>query len=747
MDLKKYKYIKNVKPKFDAGKSGFSPTDPTRSSLLSGAIGPKTPDLSNLTSALNPTNTVSNIANTAIPSSLQQSTLSNVGLGTKLKAGLGLANKAIGAVSNFASPIMGGINAVKSIANAFSTKGLSSVDDLSNNAGSSEGSVNGVSYEKMNNVDGKEAMKEVDSTSGVIGAATSTASFGASVAGPVGGLVGGLIGGIAGIFGGNRRKRAMERRIREAKRLNERVTSYNRSAANTQALERDYYEDNEDNTGDILYANKGKDMNKVWTPTGYRNGHINSMVGKGESIVNFNRGTGILITKGHKGVDNQPSSVKPGDSNVILGNDVDWTNGMKFSDQAAPYTAMLQTMNDYTKTPEKYSKMSSLSKQTQGVQERELNRRKQPIMDALASISARQQKQHQIENKVASGAFYDDGKDKFNYLWTPQNPMNVSLESFNNSVNNGTAPYMVMRTAPKSNIDNSTYTKIDAPVTSYTTSNNKNTNDSGSKDIIPTWMRMLPSAYGMLQSINQYNRYANQKPARTNTYRSNPYAREALRGLASLRYDIYPELQAIRDAERRGNYGIMNQGGLTAGQRAASRIANTIATQRNLAETYANASNQNNKYKQQYYTTLMNAGQADRTAKMSALQQDYENYARAHGAKYKGMDVATANKIDQLNNWFANEFKYRTYKDTADIYRQQLSQSEKDLVNNYTGSKATVNNPVVTTTPVSFRTTVLPDYSQKLADQYNSFMNPYNVPVWGNPLDFSFKNLKKYATV
>jgi len=56
-------------------------------------------------------------------------------------------------------------------------------------------------------------------------------------------------------------------------------------------------------------------------------------------------------------------------------------------------------LNDITKRTNKYSDKSSLSKQTQNVQEREINRRKQPLLDALADISARQEKQHQIENK------------------------------------------------------------------------------------------------------------------------------------------------------------------------------------------------------------------------------------------------------------------------------------------------------------------------------------------------------------
>ena len=86
-------------------------------------------------------------------------------------------------------------------------------------------------------------------------------------------------------------------------------------------------------------------MKKVWTPNGYQVGPTNSLVGKGESIINYSNGTGSLVTKGTKGVDNQPSSVQPNDDNVIAGNDIDWSNGMKFSDQIAPLTKKLEMYN------------------------------------------------------------------------------------------------------------------------------------------------------------------------------------------------------------------------------------------------------------------------------------------------------------------------------------------------------------------------------------------------------------------
>ena len=72
MDLKKYKYIKNTRPSYDNGKVGFSPYDPTQMSLFqfNSMVGPKAPDLSSTMSALNPTNTVTNISKTVIPNNL-----------------------------------------------------------------------------------------------------------------------------------------------------------------------------------------------------------------------------------------------------------------------------------------------------------------------------------------------------------------------------------------------------------------------------------------------------------------------------------------------------------------------------------------------------------------------------------------------------------------------------------------------------------------------------------------------------
>ena len=753
MDLKRYKYIKNVKPQYDAGKSSFAPFQPgsTNTSMLqfNTEIGPKAPSLNALSSALNPAS-ITNISKSGGPSPV--SALSQAGFGQKLSAGFNVANKAIGQVMN-KIPVMQGINFAQNLGNAFSTKNIVSTDELSQNAGSSEGTINGVSYERMNQVDGSDELEALKSQNkaNTISTAVSGATLGSKIAGPIGGIIGGIGGLVGGIFGGNRRKKELERRIREAQRLNNRMTSYNLSSADTKGLQQNYYKENEDNSGDIIYANRGKDMNKVWTPAGYRRGATNSMVGKGESIVNFNRGTGTLVTKGQRGVDNQPSSVSPNDDNVILGNDIDWTNGMKFADQAAPYTAALEMLNKHAERTKDYDKKSSLSRRTMDVQQREINKRKQPILDALGNISARQQMQHQIENKQALRGF-DDGKDNrlteisVTDRWRPFNWFDPTLGmNIDRSPINYTPKPLKFTPIPTdyTDVDTPTNTPVSTITTAPSNQNGSNKNSGDRQDLIPAWQRIMPSAFGFLQSWNQYNTYDKEPIRYTNMYRSNPYASNALRGLASLRYDMYPELSAIRNVGRRGAYSVDTAGGLSGGQRVAARIANTIATQRNLSNIYANAAAQNNKYKAAYYDALMKAGQADRTARMTAAQQDYQNYVAAHGAKYKGRDTAVANMIDQLNNAYANEFKYRTYLDTANIYRQKLTADQEAAIANANNALAKNNNPSTTTTTTQSTTTNPYVNPAVMLD----FSNSFNLPKFQFPIDYSFTNWMRRSAI
>lgn len=698
MDLRKYKYIKNVKPGFENGADQLTwtpqnfmlPTPQALSSMV----------MTNVLSQ-NPL-----VSNTAINSS-------------KLKTSTAINNSS----TPTANAIMGGVQNTlqfaQSLGNAFNTKNLATENNLMANAGITEGNMDGVTYQRIGAIDGDAAMNQVKSqnTANTINATTTGATAGSSIGGAivpgVGNLVGGAIGAIggfvSGLFGGNKRKREMERRIFNAKQSAAYTNNYNMAGASTTALQNNYY--NENPTGnDVIYINRGKDMKgKVWTPSGYQAGPTNSYVGKGESIIDYTNGTGTLVTKGNRGVDNQPSSVSVNDDNVVIGNDKDWTNGVKFSDQAAPLTVQLQTLNKFNRAG-RYNEKSSLSGITKNVQDREINKLRGPIMNQLKNISDRQMMQHQIENKQVLRGFkigkdkpgFDDGSNNLSLIpkwWNPAIGQIQSVELPNQIVTEKRRPYRWWN--PNSDVTNISNSPIDtsnldltlqptisrttlpedAPVSTTTgTSKRRNTQPYASN--IPWYQRLAPSLFGMAQAYNQYRTYDDEPIRYNNTYRSNSYQGAALRGLNNLRYDVYPQLRAIRDAESRSNYAINNAGGLSGAQRYLARVANTANTQRNIADVYATANEANNKYRASYYDALNRAGEANRTARIQAAQNDYNDYVAAHGAKYTNRDKAVANMINQVNSAYANEFKYRTWQDTLRMYNQNLSQDQLNFISN-----------------------------------------------------------------
>ena len=168
-------------------------------------------------------------------------------------AALGIATSALG----FAG----------SVANSFG--GVQSTQQLQNDAGTGYGSIGGISYTKQNDINKDLETKQLgaSNTSNTLGSATSGMALGGaigSVAGPVGGLIGAGIGGVAGLvtglFGGASRKRKLRRKMYEAQQLTDRTNQFNRSDADTQSLQQQYAQQYGNNDGQLLYANKGKDI-------------------------------------------------------------------------------------------------------------------------------------------------------------------------------------------------------------------------------------------------------------------------------------------------------------------------------------------------------------------------------------------------------------------------------------------------------------------------------------------------------
>lgn len=393
---------------------------------------------------------------------------------------------------------------------------------------------------------------------------------------------------------------------------------------------------------------------KVWTPNGYQVGPTNSMVGKGESIIDYINGTGTLVTKGKVGVDNQPSSVRQDDRNVIAGNDIDWTNGMKFSQQIAPLTARLQMYNDIEKKANKKPSMSSLSKQTMQLQSAQLERAKAPILQAMKNITDRQERQHQIEDYAAQFKA-NCGKDRFA---NGKNMWEGVKDSFNNWIKSG-----------KGKVSNAIL-------------------DAG---------YMIPAVF----EKHMLNHWMKENPLMPNIYAANRYGQSALQTLNRLRINPYNQLQSLNQNDRSAYYRMQQDGGYTGGQRQAGRVALAIGNARNVADILNNADLQNNKYRQDWATAALTEGNQDAARRQASNQYAWEAYNRAHGAKTKGIETHLSNLGLIGQKWLAQRIKNKQYGDVLDMYQQDLD-NKKDALKAIYGiggnTSTTASNPTTSST-------------------------------------------------
>lgn len=389
--------------------------------------------------------------------------------------------------------------------------------------------------------------------------------------------------------------------------------------------------------------------NKVWTPNGYQSGPVNSLVGKGESIIDYTNGTGTLVTKGKVGVDNQPSSVSVNDNNVIAGNDVDWSNGMKFSDQVAPLTAKLQMYNNIEKRAGKKSELSSLSKQTMELQKNQLDRAKAPILQAMKNITDRQERQHQIEDYAAQ-IKHNCGKDRFD---------------------NG----------------KSLWDKTKQTISSWSKSG---------KGKVSNLMLDAGYAFPALLETQMLNHWRRENPVMPSIYAANRYAPIALQTMAGNRVSANPILEKLYAQDRQAAYQLANSGGYTGGQRQANRVALALGNQRNVADALMNVQEKNAAYRNAYAEMAARLGDSDAQRLQQSNQYGWEAYNRAHGAKTKGIETHLSNLGLIGQKWLSQRIKNKQYGDVLDMYQQDIDNKNAALKAIYgigaDGNKGTTGN-------------------------------------------------------
>ena len=394
---------------------------------------------------------------------------------------------------------------------------------------------------------------------------------------------------------------------------------------------------------------------QVWTPNGLQTAPLNSMVGKGESIINYNTGNASLVTKGIKGRDTEGSSVQDNDNNVIAGNDKDYIGYlhgktprlMSFADQVAPITARVQILNSLIKD-NKHPELSSLSKITKQINTNEVDKVRKPLMNQMKEITDRQAYQH-------------DMKDKYNAYMT----------SLNNKYNCGKNKY---------NCGKSKYA-------------------DGKEDLMLGLGRLIPSVIESGELLN----WVKNKPKGSNVYASNPYSAAALQKLSQLKYSPYNELRASQDAERRAAYALNQSGGLTGSQKYLGKVASGIAGMKEDADIYRNAQLQNDKYSQNLAEAALQAGEQQAQRRQAANQYDYETYARAQGARTKGIETHLAGLSALAQKSIADRIKKNQFDTIVGLYNKQLTaQDRENLRNSIYGGQSTTNtgtySPIVNNT-------------------------------------------------
>lgn len=184
-------------------------------------------------------------------------------------------SKSLGQFSDLASKIPGpygqAIGGVFKLASNYS--GMAnyshSSSEMMNQAGTTESSVNGIGYTRQSVADTKAAYDDVSKTglnntvSSTATGATTGAAIGSIIPGlgtVAGGLIGGIIGGIGSLFGARRARRRQNRIGKNAIIQTDVINSANMASADTIGLENNYYANNYNTTGGVLYANRGKDL-------------------------------------------------------------------------------------------------------------------------------------------------------------------------------------------------------------------------------------------------------------------------------------------------------------------------------------------------------------------------------------------------------------------------------------------------------------------------------------------------------
>lgn len=558
-----------------------------------------------------------------------------------LSNAIGSAGAIAGNILNVGSAIYNGIALGKGLSSM--DKNVKSTKDLQGSVSTFNDNINGVGYQGYGGIDTDaeiKYMKALDKQS-TINNTTSGFGAGAGVGGLVGSIfpgagsligagIGGLFGAIGGLFGSHRKKRNHEnklrRRIGQLQISNDGYNTQALSEARTKALQNEYYDNNGYSTG-LYSADKGKDQN-------YNNKQDDTVKPYGKVWT--------------------PAGEQYGPINGRIGkgeSQWDFING-----QASYVDKGVKRADDQFTSAENGDHIYIAGNDidiTNGIS----------FADQAAKPAQEVEKTNKLINEIQNGR----GNDKTKELNLKQANLYKEqlLQKGKEIMNRQEKQHKMLGLLQSRSYDNG---KDWSSLINYGTTS-------------------LPYIFGLTTAMGQKNMYKKLPMHAESPYAINNYANIALDKLASLKYDPYNPINAVKDAYRQQLYNINNAGGMSPGQRMIQQAKLNSTYQRNIADTYDKANEINNNYRAQYAQALLQEGARDAAARQQANQIQQERIREANAQKLRGIESANQGILNSLSGFAKNlynnyqQFRSERYNDKLlDLYAKDIDSRSKEDV-------------------------------------------------------------------
>lgn len=558
-----------------------------------------------------------------------------------LSNAIGSAGAIAGNILNVGSAIYNGIALGKGLSSM--DKNVKSTKDLQGSVSTFNDNINGVGYQGYGGIDTDaeiKYMKALDKQS-TINNTTSGFGAGAGVGGLVGSIfpgagsligagIGGLFGAIGGLFGSHRKKRNHERKLRrrigQLQISNDGYNTQALSEARTKALQNEYYDNNGYSTG-LYSADRGKDQN-------YNNKQNDTVKQYGKVWT--------------------PAGEQYGPINGRIGkgeSQWDFING-----QASYVDKGVKRADDQFTSAENGDHIYIAGNDidiTNGIS----------FADQAAKPAQEVEKTNKLINEIQNGR----GNDKTKELNLKQANLYKEqlLQKGKEIMNRQEKQHKMLGLLQSRSYDDG---KDWSSLINYGTTS-------------------LPYIFGLTTAMGQKNMYKKLPMHAESPYAINNYANIALDKLASLKYDPYNPINAVKDAYRQQLYNINNAGGMSPGQRMIQQAKLNSTYQRNIADTYDKANEINNNYRAQYAQALLQEGARDAAARQQANQIQQERIREANAQKLRGIESANQGILNSLSGFAKNlynnyqQFRSERYNNKLlDLYAKDIDSRSKEDV-------------------------------------------------------------------